>query len=117
MTAFRFANRMSPPEKESDIQKSILKYLQMNRIFAFSVKTQGTYDPKRKAFRLNPQMTTGVSDIIGSFNGRLLAIEVKTRRGKTTKNQDEFIRKVNEAGGVGFVARSIDDVEKMLGEA
>ena len=56
----------------------------------------------------------GVSDIIGCHNGRFLAIEIKTERGRVTPHQQRFIDRVNAAGGIGFVARSIEDVVEGL---
>lgn len=57
----------------------------------------------------------GVSDIIGVFNGRFLAIEVKAAGGRVTPEQERFIETVRRHGGIAFVARSIDDVIEGLG--
>lgn len=62
-----------------------------------------------------PMGEKGVSDIIGCHNGRFLAIEIKTERGRVTPHQQRFIDRVNAAGGIGFVARSIEDVTYHLG--
>lgn len=59
--------------------------------------------------------TPGVSDIIGIHEGRLLAIEVKTSTGRLSGHQQAFIDRVNKEGGIGFVARSPDDVIRELG--
>ena len=59
-----------------------------------------------------------VSDIIGILpdgSGRMFACEVKTERGRVTPHQARFIERVNDAGGIGFVARSLDDVVEALG--
>lgn len=65
----------------------------------------------------------GSSDLIGfksvvitpDFLGRtvavFVAIEVKTARGRLTPEQDNFLQQVRRAGGIAFVARSIEDVE------
>lgn len=59
-------------------------------------------------------LCVGSSDIIGIYRGRFLAIEVKTKRGVVSKNQEKFLKTVNNAGGIGFVARTADDVKKVL---
>jgi len=59
--------------------------------------------------------TPGVSDIIGIYEGKLLAVEVKTQKGKLSPAQQSFIDAVNRNGGLGFVARSIDDLIDNLG--
>ena len=62
-----------------------------------------------------PMGEKGISDIIGCHNGRFLAIDIKTERGRVTPHQQRFIDRVNAAGGIGFVARSIEDVTYHLG--
>ena len=57
----------------------------------------------------------GVADIIGCYKGRMIAIELKSPTGKPTPEQERFIQNVNEAGGIAFVARSIDEVIEGLG--
>ncbi len=59
--------------------------------------------------------TPGISDIIGCYRGRMIAIELKAPKGTLSPAQEEFIRQINEAGGLAFVARSIDDVIEGLG--
>ena len=73
-------------------------------------------------------LTNGSSDLIGYRSivieqkhvGRKLAvftaIEVKTLRGKLSKGQEIFLMQVTQAGGIAFIARSEDDVERGLGE-
>jgi len=57
----------------------------------------------------------GVSDILGIWNGKFLAIEVKTERGNLSDHQKRFIDMINREGGIAFVARSVDDVIIKLG--
>jgi hypothetical protein len=59
----------------------------------------------------------GTSDIIGMLKGgKFFAIEVKApdRIRTTTQLQQEFIDKINNGGGVAFVAISIQDVINKL---
>lgn len=63
-------------------------------------------------------LCVGSSDLIGwTADGRFLAVEIKTKTGKPTKEQLNFIAQVNKAGGVGFVARSADEALEMLNNA
>ena len=59
--------------------------------------------------------TPGVPDIIGCFKGRLIGIEIKSEKGVVSEYQKEFIENINRAGGLAFVARSVDDVIEGLG--
>jgi hypothetical protein len=71
----------------------------------------------------------GVSDIIGiktvkvddlvkagkTHIGVFVAIEVKTARGSLTIDQSAFLKAVEGAGGLAFVARSVQDVIHGMG--
>jgi hypothetical protein len=46
--------------------------------------------------------------------GRFLAIEVKRPGGKATQEQQQFIDTINAAGGLAFVAHSIEEVQAQL---
>ena len=103
------------PEKA--IENHILRWLNMSGIFAWKNQSVGIYDPVKKIYRRsnNPYHIKGVSDILGILpDGRLLAIEVKSATGKASEEQKAFIDKVNGSGGVGFIARSLDQVIEYL---
>jgi len=60
-------------------------------------------------------MCVGASDIIGIMpDGRFLAVEVKTAKGRTTAEQERFLFHVQLMGGVAGVARSVDDALKII---
>lgn len=52
----------------------------------------------------------GVADILGCYQGRMIAIEVKTPRGVVKPEQEAFLKNVRAEGGIAFVARSVEDV-------
>ncbi len=56
----------------------------------------------------------GFSDIIGIYEGRFLAIEVKVLGKKPTEAQQAFLDAVTAAGGVAFCAHSLDEVMDRL---
>lgn len=73
----------------------------------------------RQARPLYAGLTEGGSDLIGwTADGHFIAIETKTINGKTDKErlekQKNFIAQINKAGGIAFIARSVDDVIKIL---
>ncbi|MCI6496967.1 MAG: VRR-NUC domain-containing protein [Anaeromassilibacillus sp.] len=67
---------------ESDITKSILKYLKTLPRCFFWKEHGGIYG------------TSGIPDIIVYIDGRFIALEVKTQKGKTTPLQNAAIRKI-----------------------
>jgi hypothetical protein len=88
--------------KENEITKAILKELKEMGIFCWK-HWSGAFSKK------------GISDILRVLpGGRALAIEVKTNSGKLTGHQWEFLEAVNNAGGVAFMARSVDEVKAEL---
>jgi len=94
--------RLTGDLSEKVITKQIIGWLKWNGFFVWK-QWQG------------PMSRPGVSDILGVLpGGRFLAIEVKTRRGRLTKRQEGFLSAVNQKGGLGFVARSLDDVVEVL---
>lgn len=105
-----------PKLKEKDIENQILAWLWSKRIFAWKNQSVGVFDPIRKIYRKsnNKFHLNGVSDILGVYNGKFLAIEVKSNSGKLTENQKEFLERIKSYGGIGIVARSIEDVEKVF---
>lgn len=58
----------------------------------------------------------GLPDITGVLkDGRGFWIEVKTAKGRLSDHQERFIKNIHDAGGIAFVARSVDDVIDNLG--
>jgi len=89
--------------KEADITKQIRDVLNLKNIWHWKQWQGPMSQPK------------GVSDILGCFEGKLLAIEVKMPGREPSLEQLYFIANVNNAGGIGFVAYSVEDVIEKLG--
>lgn len=99
---------------EQSVKHLISQYLMHKGYFFWWNATTGIFDPRTKKFRKNRgkfQMN-GVSDILGmTKEGRFFAIECKSPTSKrVTEDQLAFLNRVNVAGGIGIVARSVDDV-------
>ncbi len=58
----------------------------------------------------------GCPDVLGQLtDGRLLGVEVKAVKGRTSPEQVAFLERINRAGGVAFVARDLRCVVRVLG--
>ena len=80
---------------------------------AFDLKQGGVMIQNPR--RLHAGLCVGSSDIIGiAPDGRFLAVEVKTKTGKVTKEQQRFIEAVKQHGGIAGVARSPAEALSML---
>ena len=55
-----------------------------------------------------------MSDILGVIEGRFLAIEVKSAKGVVSPEQRVFLARINQEGGIAFVARNVDQVAREL---
>lgn len=86
---------------EGMLKASIRQLLDVCGIFHWNVFT-------------GPMGHKGVSDILCCHNGRLIAIETKVPGKYPNPDQREFIRRINESGGLAFVARSLEDVIETL---
>lgn len=88
--------------KESDIVKTILRYLKTVQNCFFWKEHGGMYG------------TAGIPNIIACIDGRFYGFEVKTNEGTPTKLQLATIRKINAAGGIAQVVRSVEDVKAVI---
>ena len=93
--------------KEKDIQSAILQYLKLNKIFHYRNNTGGFRDYRNHFYRFG---ALGSPDIVCVVKGKYLAIEVKNERGKQTRHQKEFQDKLEEAGGIYILTRSLDEL-------
>jgi len=91
--------------KEDHLQHAVMEYLkrQYPKVLAFHVPNEA----KRSSFeRFKAKylgVLPGVSDVIIIHNGEVLAIELKIKPNKATKNQQDFLEKINQAGFIGII--------------
>ena len=101
---------------EAQTQRQILDWLKLNGIFAWRNNTgamAGSHKGKRWFVRFG---CPGMSDILGIYKaGKFLAIEVKRSDGRLTQDQQCFLESVKANGGIAIVARSLKDVQEILG--
>lgn len=112
--------------QETIIQRAIMLALSEAGCIIFRNETAGAWVGK-KIHQAGQQVTLadarmirfglciGSSDIIGMTpEGMFLAIEVKTKTGRATKEQLNFIERVIQQGGKAGVARSPDEALRIL---
>ena len=61
-------------------------------------------------------LVKGFSDLAGwrKSDGKFVGIEVKTTKGRATKEQKNFIKQVRKAGGLAGVARSVAEARDII---
>jgi len=107
---------------EAEILRAIIQLLHRHpRVAQCWRQNSGTFqernrDGSTRYIRANTQK--GMSDIMGILkDGRTLAIEVKSRTGRMRPGQEEFLQTIRQAGGVAGVCRSVEDAQRLLGDA
>jgi hypothetical protein len=55
-------------------------------------------------------LAPGSADLVGIAWGRLLAVEVKTKTGRVSGDQERWLSTIRKLGGIALVARSVDAV-------
>lgn len=86
--------------KESDIRKQVQEYLRWKGWFVYyNLQGLGCYP--------------GLPDLVAVKAGRVVHIELKTKRGRQSDKQYEFECDLKVAGGEYMVVRGIEDVENL----
>jgi hypothetical protein len=67
--------------------------------------TGSLYDRHGRPVRFG--LGRGSADLVGCLDGRYIALEVKTPKGKTSGWQDAWLQSVRDAGGFACVVRSV----------
>jgi len=95
--------------KESEVQRAILDYLKIKRVFYYRQNTGGIVAESGHFVRYG---TPGSPDIICVIKGQYVGIEVKAPKGKQNPNQIQFQQDLERAGGRYVLAYSLDDIIK-----
>jgi hypothetical protein len=107
---------------EAEILRAIVQLLKRHPRVAMSWRqNSGTFQERNRdgsVRYIRANTARGMSDIMGTLkDGRTLAIEVKSRTGRMRPGQEEFLQQIRAAGGVAGVCRSVEDAQKLLGDA
>jgi len=111
-----FGNEIIDTRKEVEIQKDIIDYLNAHKIINWRNNNIPVPIVKQNRIlryrRFNG--ARGAGDIFGFYKGKFFSIEVKSRTGKPSQDQLEFISMVRQQGHIAFIARSLDDIDNNL---
>ena len=110
----RAPRKASGEPTEAEILKAIMQYLRVHpKVAKVWRQNSGTFKEGSRFIRANT--ARGMSDIMGVLkSGRTLAIECKAKRGTLHDHQKQFLDSISAAGGLAFVARSVNDVMAAL---
>lgn len=88
-------------QDENKVKKSVQEYL--DSLGAYHFKVHGSI-----------YMRAGIPDIICCYKGKFIGIETKDGSNKASELQLAHIRQIRKAGGIGFVAYSVENVKEQL---
>ena len=76
-------------------------------------------DQHGRTFRQRYGLAVGSADLVGILapTGRMVALEVKTARGRTTPEQDQWLALVRARGGFAAVVRTVADARAAIARA
>ena len=89
------------PRSEAEITKEIRYYMREANIWHW----------KNWA---GPMSVAGISDILGIYKGRFLAVEVKRPGQHPTKKQLNFLERVHREGGLAVCVHSWEELAKFF---
>lgn len=93
---------------EQQIKKAIIDYLALRKDVFCWVNNTGAFKTEKGFYRFGSK---GSPDILGIHDcGKLIAIEVKTKKNKLSKEQDVFLMSLQDFGAHVLVAYSVSDV-------
>jgi hypothetical protein len=83
--------------------------LELKKFLVVKFSSVGIYKKATDSYITLPKR--GVSDLLAcSPKGRFLACEVKVGYNKATPEQLEFLKEIEDKGGIAILAYSLDDV-------
>ena len=117
---------MAIRDRESDVLSGCLQWLRLKGVWCWR-QNQGAIPVRGGGFRRFVGLK-GVADILGVLPrtvcvagearpvtfGNLLAVEAKRVGENLRADQEEFLRRVNELGGVGVCVHSVRELEERL---
>lgn len=92
---------------EVELQSQVIKYLETKGYLVTRFNNKGIRGHKVKRL--------GISDLLcATPTGRFLALEVKTLTGDVSLAQESFLNDVRQRGGLGWVIRSMEELESAI---
>ena len=110
--------KLSTNPTEAQILKSVMAFLRAHPAVAWVMRVNSgtfveSYGGSERYIQANSQK--GMSDVCGMMvGGRFFALECKSKTGKVSVDQDAFLLKIIQGGGLAGVCRSIDEAQNIL---
>jgi hypothetical protein len=91
-------------ETANGLTSCIVKYITLNGGFASRITNIGVYDRRTGKYRKSTSRK-GLADVMSTFRGLSLHIEVKVGKDRQSDAQKEIEKEVNHSGGYYYIAK------------
>lgn len=105
---YAFAPRKFRDDTANSLTSCIVKYITFKNGFASRISNQGTYNCKLRKY-IPSTSRKGLPDIMATYQGKSLHIEVKIGRDKQSEAQIKIESEVTRSGGLYYLARNFTD--------
>jgi hypothetical protein len=102
------APRLFRDDTANSLTDCVVKYITLKAGFASRINSTGVYDKNLRKYRRGTQKR-GIADIMATFRGLSLHIEVKHGRDVQSESQKKIESDVKTSGGRYFIARNFTD--------
>ena len=105
------------PISEKDFQRTVVEYCHALGYLVFHQIDMGFKDPETGRQSYSRRIGPGFPDLVIAGHGRVIFAELKSEKGKLSKDQQAWLQLLSDAGEKWFVWRPSDwsNIEKILG--
>lgn len=105
------APRKFRDDTANNLTKCITTYLRLKGAFCSRLNNGGVFDYKLNRYRPGTNRK-GLPDILATYQGNSLMIEVKAGRDRMSEHQKRIRGEQTESGGLWYTARNFSDFKK-----
>ena len=109
------APRKFRDDSANSLTACIVKYISLKGGFASRVNNQGTYSRKLGRY-IRSTAKKGLADIIATYRGLSLHIEVKHGSDRLSDSQKKIQNQVTQSGGLYYVAKNFTEFKEWFDE-
>jgi len=102
------APRLFRDDTANALTKCITEYIRLKGAFASRVNNTGIYNQKLRKY-VPGTSRKGLPDILGTYKGKSLFIEVKYKADRMSESQEKIRDEQTASGGLYFIARNFTE--------
>jgi len=105
------APRLYRDDSANGLTKCLTTYLKLNGAFVSRINNVGIYDKRLRRYRPGTNRK-GLPDVLATYKGRSLFVEVKTGRDKISEYQEKIRQEQIASGGYWFTAHDFTEFKE-----